>query len=131
MKVPTLTLLAALISGPALAGGRPDLVAKSLADPARQHVPTEVLVQFKAGATAAGKARALGKVQGRAAETIAQGAPGSGKGELQLVTLPPGLSVKAALEKLVADTAAGGAGAAVGVPAGRLPVQLHHRPRFG
>ena len=103
MKVPTLTLLAALISGPALAGGRPDLVAKSLADPARQHVPTEVLVQFKAGATAAGKARALGKVQGRAAETIAQGAPGSGKGELQLVTLPPGQTVKDALQKLGAD----------------------------
>ena len=99
-----LALLAAIATSPAFAGGRPDLVAKSLADPARQHVPTEVLVQFKAGATVAGKARALAKVQGRVAETVIdQNARRDGKGELQLVTLPPGLSVKAALEKLGAD----------------------------
>ena len=104
MKALTLALLTALAASPAYAGGRPDLVAKSLADPARQHVPTEVLVQFKAGATPAGKARALGKVQGRVAETVMpQGERRDGKGELQLVTLPPGLTVKAALEKLGAD----------------------------
>ena len=75
-----------------------------MADPARHFVPNEVLVQFKPGATAAGKARALGRVQGRAAETVlAAGERRDGRGDLQLVSLPPGLAVKDALARLGVD----------------------------
>ena len=66
-------------------------------------VPGEVLVQFAANAGEAGKAEARGRVGGRTEEVVVvgQGREG-GRGDLELVTLPPGLSVASAMARLKA-----------------------------
>jgi subtilisin family serine protease len=106
MKTPSTLSLAAVVAatvaaGSALAQGRPDLVAASLRDASRQHVPTEVLVQFRAGATESAKGAALGRVGGRVADDVLMGPQRrDGKGDLHVVSLPPGLSVAAAMRGL-------------------------------
>jgi len=79
------------------AQGRPDLVEQGL-NAGRAHEPQEMLVQFKAGVDAAGRGRALGLVNGQAAETLRAG--GAGEGVLQRVRLPAGLSVANAVRSM-------------------------------
>jgi subtilisin family serine protease len=98
------SLAAAALALPAAAQGRPDLVAQSLRDPARQHVPNEVLVQFRAGVGEAAKAQALARIEGRIADDVLPAAQRrDGKGDLHLVSLPPGLAVAAAMRGLERD----------------------------
>jgi thermitase len=71
-----------------------------------QFVPDEVLVQFKPGAREADKQRARGRVGAELDEVIVAAANRSdGKGDLQLVRLPGGLAVAAAVRGLQADAA--------------------------
>ena len=66
----------------------------------------EVLVQFKPGAGDAEKQRARGRVQAEAMEVVAAAAGRSdGKGDLELVRVPAGISVAAAARGLEADAA--------------------------
>lgn len=86
---------------PAAAQGRPDLVEQSLRDPARQHVPGQMLVQFRRGTDAATQAAALAFVGAQRAETVrAEGRRADGKGDLHLLHLPPGLAVANAVRSL-------------------------------
>ncbi|HEX6362464.1 MAG TPA: S8 family peptidase [Albitalea sp.] len=95
--------LAALSPVASLAQGRPDLVAASLRDPGRVHVPDELLVQFRPGASDATKAAALRGIDARLADELRAASDRTdGKGDLHLVKLPPGLAVAAALRGLPA-----------------------------
>jgi subtilisin family serine protease len=89
------------IAGSVQAQGRPDLVAASMRDSARQYVPNEVLVQFRGGVGDFAKAQALGRINGRIADDVLPAAQRrDGKGDLHLVALPPGLTVAAAMRGL-------------------------------
>jgi hypothetical protein len=71
---------------------------------ASEIVPGELLVQFRAGASDAAKGRARGRVGAEVDEIIAEeSARGDGKGDLELVRVPPGQSVAAAARGLEAD----------------------------
>ena len=71
-----------------------------------EHVPGEVLIQYRAGATEGAKARARGRVNAAADETIVEAASRrDGKGDLELAHVAPGLSVAAAVRGLQADPA--------------------------
>ena len=71
-----------------------------------QFVPNEVIVQFAAGASAQGKAAARARVRGNAIEVLArEGAHGDGRGDLEVVRIPPGLAVADAVRSLQGDTA--------------------------
>jgi subtilisin family serine protease len=90
---------------PAHAAGRPDLVEASLAA-GRDFVPAEMLVQFRAGASEDDKERALGRVGAtREQVVLAMMRRADAKGDLDLVTLPPGLAIAAAARGLEADPA--------------------------
>ncbi len=96
-------VLASLIAAaPAAAQGRSDLALAALETAA--HVPGEVLVQFRRGAGPAEKERAYGRVSGNAEEVIvAEDRRDDLHGDLELVTLPPGLAIAAAVRGLEAD----------------------------
>jgi subtilisin family serine protease len=97
LAVATLGLLASA----AQAQGRPDLVAASLKDANRAHVPGELLVQFRPGTSAQAKEAALRGLDARLHQELRLGAQRSdGKGDLHLVKLPPGLEVAAAMRGL-------------------------------
>jgi subtilisin family serine protease len=97
----TATLAAAAAVVPAAAQGRPDLVTQSLADPARRHVPYQVLVQFRAGAADVVQDAVLAQVGSRRDHTVlAASARRDGKGDLHLVNLPPGMTVATAVRYL-------------------------------
>jgi subtilisin family serine protease len=69
-----------------------------------QHIPDEVLVQYRPGTTAASKGRALGRVFGRFQENVVNGGwRGDGRGDLDLVKLPAGLTIAGAARLLEAD----------------------------
>ena len=69
-----------------------------------EHVPNQVLVQYRAGADESGKARARGRVNAEVEETVvAESSRRDGKGDLELVRVAPGLSVAAAARGLEAD----------------------------
>jgi subtilisin family serine protease len=69
-------------------------------------VPGEVLVQFKAGATPQEKGRALGRVNGQAAEEVApQSRRRDGRGDLVLVRHRPDLPSQAAANAIGSDPA--------------------------
>ena len=71
-----------------------------------EHVPNEVLIQYRAGTTENGKARARGRVNASADETIVAAAGRSdGRGDLELARIAPGLSIAAAVRGLQADPA--------------------------
>jgi subtilisin family serine protease len=90
-----------ILASTALAQGRPDLVAQSLADPAREYVPNQVLVQFRAGASGFARDTALRFVGARKDHSVlAESARRDGKGELVLAVLPPGMTVAAAVRQL-------------------------------
>lgn len=97
-KLPFVLLATVLAAGAAVAQGRPDLVAQSMADPARQFVPYQVLVQFRAGVDRFSQDAALQLVNGRKDHAVRGAA--AGRGELALVNLPPGMSVANAVRFL-------------------------------
>ena len=71
-----------------------------------EHVPNEVLIQYRAGASEGAKARARGRVNAAADETIIEAAGRrDGKGDLELARFAPGLSIAAAVRGLEADPA--------------------------
>lgn len=86
------------------AQGKSALVLSQLATV--PHVPNEVLVQYRAGATDAQKATALARISGARDSNVVNGAwRRDGLGDLDLVRLPPGLSVAAGVRGLEADPA--------------------------
>jgi subtilisin family serine protease len=90
-------------SSPAAQGRGP--VAVSAAQQAH-FVPNEVLVQFKTGAREFEKRRARGRVGAELDEVIVAAAKrADGKGDLELVRLPGGLAVAAAVGALQTDAA--------------------------
>jgi subtilisin family serine protease len=71
-----------------------------------EHVPNEVLIQYRAGVTESAKARARGRVNAAADETLVEAAARrDGKGDLELARFAPGLSIAAAVRGLEADPA--------------------------
>ena len=71
---------------------------------ASEMVPGEVLIQFRAGTSDAGKAQARGRVGAEFDElVVAAGARDDGKGDLELARVPSGLSIAAAVRTLQAD----------------------------
>jgi thermitase len=68
-----------------------------------EFVGNEVLVQFAPGATADGKAAARGRIRGQAIEVVASAR--DGRGDLELVRIPPGLAVADAVRGIEGDAA--------------------------
>lgn len=95
-------LLSLGLSASAIAGGRPDLVAQGL-KAGVPHQQGELLVQFKAGASAADYAVVTRGLGAQKMQTVRGG--GKGRGELSLYRLPAGLSVADAVEVLSSDAA--------------------------
>jgi subtilisin family serine protease len=99
-----LATLAAALPLSAQAQGRPDLVATSLRDASKTHVPGELLVQFRAGAGDAAKDNALRGLNARIHDDLRMGHQRQdGKGDLHLVRLPVGLTIAAAMRGLERD----------------------------
>src|SRR5688572_11299809 len=74
------------------------------ADP--EFVPNEVIVQYGAGVSAQRKAAARARVGGGSVEVLArESARGDGRGDLELVRIPPGLAVADAVRGLQGDSA--------------------------
>ena len=93
-------LIALGLSATATAGGRPDLVANGL----RAGVPhqqSELLIQFKAGASSADQAAVTRGLGAQKIKTV-RGA-GSGRGELSLFKLPANVGVADAVAALSTD----------------------------
>lgn len=85
-------------SGP----GRSELALAGLTR--HQHVPDEVLVQYRSGVSAQSKASAMARVSGRFQDSVVNGAwRQDGKGDLDLVKLPAGWTIAAAVRFLEAD----------------------------
>ena len=94
MKLKALALAALVVSGSTWAQGRPDLVEQSLRGGRAQFVPGELLVQFKAGTSPQAQASAIAFLRGARKETVKAAAQRrDGKGDLHLLSLPPGLLV--------------------------------------
>jgi subtilisin family serine protease len=96
----TIALVAAL---PTLvqAQGRPDLVDEALRAGRAEFVPGELLVQFKPGTTAAAQASTLAYVRSAKKETLKSASQRrDGKGDLHVVSLPPGLLVADAIRSM-------------------------------
>lgn len=90
------------LSTTAVAGGRPDLVAKGLKAGAA-HQPGELLVKFKDGSSAADQAAVYRGLGAHKIDTVRAG--GKGRGELALFRLPAGVGVADAVQALSADPA--------------------------
>jgi subtilisin family serine protease len=73
--------------------------------PDRPHATGEVIVKYRAGASPREIARARGRVSAIAASPLLRSAAARRDGEVELVRLPPGLSVGLALARLTADRA--------------------------
>lgn len=95
-------LIALGLSATAMAGGRPDLVAQGL-KAGVPHQPSELLIQFKAGASSSEQA-AVSRGLGAQKTKVIRGA-GNGRGELSLFKLPANVSVADAVAALSADAA--------------------------
>jgi subtilisin family serine protease len=92
-------LALALAALPAKAQGRPDRGA-----PDAPHVGNEVLVQFQPSIPESRRAIARGRVGGSPQEIVVSEAwRRDGRGDLELVRLPPGLAVAQAVRELEAD----------------------------
>ena len=88
----------------ALAQGKSELALSQLASAA--HVPNEVIVQYRAGTTDAQKSAALARISGVRDSNVVNGAwRRDGGGDVDLVRLPPGLSVAASVRGLQVDPA--------------------------
>jgi subtilisin family serine protease len=91
-------------SASALAQGKSELALSQLASAA--HVPNEVIVQYRAGATDAQKSAALARISGVRDSNGVNGAwRRDGGGDVDLVRLPPGLTVAAGVRGLQVDPA--------------------------
>jgi thermitase len=88
-RVVSLSLVAGLAVALSGAIGR----AQQPGGPANDFVPNEMLVQYEEGATPQGKANARARVGATAIETVARG---NGRGDLELVRIPPGRAVSEA-----------------------------------
>lgn len=75
------TLAALGTASPAFAGGRPDLVARGIAQ-GKPFQADQVIVQFRADATDADKTRVMGRVNGNRADVLSRGRGRSGDVEL-------------------------------------------------
>ncbi len=73
--------------------------------PARPHVEAEVIVKYVAGAGPREIGRAHARVDARAASPLLRSAAARRDGDVELVRLPPGLSVRLAIDRLTADPA--------------------------
>lgn len=110
MKRFYLTLAASLVvvaaAFPALADqGRSDLVRASLAAH-RDFIPSELLVQFKPGASAAEKERAYERIGAIREEVVAATARRyDGNGDLERIHYPLGLTIAQAIREIEADSA--------------------------
>ena len=101
MKLSVLMLAALVASGSALAQGRPDLVDQSLRGGRAQFVPGELLVQFKPGTSREAQASAMAFIRGSKKETVKNASQRrDGKGDLHLLSLPPGLLVADAFRSM-------------------------------
>lgn len=104
-KAYTTAVLAAIALGMAMetqAQGRSDLALAALGT--AQHVSDELLVQFKPNVTEQAKAKARGRVRALFQEGLVNAQwRKDGKGDLELVRLPPGLTIAAAVRGLEAD----------------------------
>ncbi|MFM8337632.1 MAG: S8 family peptidase [Opitutaceae bacterium] len=86
------------------AQGRSELALSQLAEV--PHVPNEVIVQYRAGVTQSQKSVALARISGTRHSNVVNAAwRRDGLGDLDLVRLPPGLSVAAGVRGLEADPA--------------------------
>lgn len=85
----------------ASAGGRSDLVLQALASGKAQHQPDEVIVKFKAGANIADFRAVRGKVGGTEGQLLRD----AGDGRMEVMRLPRGASIAAAVRKLDGDPA--------------------------
>lgn len=106
----TSTALAVIVIGTlamataARAQGRSEQALAALAT--AQHLPNEVLVQYRPGVSAQQKADALGRVGAVFEENVVNGPwRRDGKGDLDLAKLPPGIGIAAAVRRLEADPA--------------------------
>lgn len=95
-------LMALGLSATAMAGGRPDLVAKGL-KAGVPHQQGELLVKFKDGSTASDQSTVVRGLGAQKLETVRGG--GQGRGELALFRLPAGVGVADAVAALSDDPA--------------------------
>jgi subtilisin family serine protease len=85
----------------AQAGGRPDLVLQALAAGKAKHQPDEIIVQYKPGANASDFSAVRSKVRGASERVLRNDA----SGRLELLRLPKGSSIAAAVRNLDGDPA--------------------------
>ncbi len=110
MKYPTKFIVAFLIVctlGMPLttrAQGRSELALAALAT--AQHMPDELIVQYRAGVPETSKTQARGRIEATFEELLVNaGGRADGKGDLELVRLPPGIGIASAVRRLAADPA--------------------------
>lgn len=99
--LPILIVLAVVAAGtPASMQGQSDR-APALGNNDAQFVPNELLVQYRAGADPGARASARAGLGGRFVETVRAADPAvDDAGDLELIALPPGMSVAAAVARL-------------------------------
>jgi subtilisin family serine protease len=86
----------------ALGQGRADPIQAEL--DASEHMPDEVLVQYRSGTTRAERSATRGRIGGMHLEMVAkQDRRGDGGGDLELVRVPPGVGLADALASLAAQ----------------------------
>ena len=90
-----LVSLCAVVAGLAFALSGTAGQAQQPAGADANFVANEMLVQYSPGASAQAKANARARVRAEAIETVARG--GDGRGDLELVRIPPGLAVSNAV----------------------------------
>jgi hypothetical protein len=111
MRLSTLSLAviaavaAAFGSGEAAAQARSPQALASLLDPSYANVPNELLVQYRRGASEADKERAMRRAGAAFVEEVARGSTRFDGGDLELLQLPPGLSIAAAMRSIETDPA--------------------------
>lgn len=99
-------LCAVTSAGPADAQGRSPKALASLLDPSYAHVPGEMLVQYRRGASDTEKERAMRRVGAAFADEVVRGAGRyDGGGDVELLRLPAGLAVAAAMRDIESDPA--------------------------
>lgn len=99
------TMAALGTASTAFAGGRPDLVEQGLRA-GKAHVADQLIVQFRAGATASDKQRALGRVNGQHSQGLARGHDRLDvNGDLDLITVRGQANLMDAIRTLQADGA--------------------------
>jgi len=96
-RVVSLSLVAGLALALSGAVGR----AQQPAGPANDFVSNEMLVQYEPGTTPQAKANARARVRAEALETVASG---EGRGDLELVRIPPGLAVSNAVRGIQGES---------------------------